>query len=170
MLSGAAGASAEGLGQTSPRVGLWLGTSLSTNLGEQRISPAARVVVSHGKFESAFVFDKSAKVESGAGWLARGRFDVGESVFGGVGFTHRSGGTWTKNVVFARVGTRVRGLEMVLRQDLNSPNRVSILQLKPRHPMKLVANKRLSVEPMISIVRYDHGKVGSLLQLWVGLP
>src|SRR6185436_18525010 len=97
-------------------VAVFLGVSASHNLGEQAISPAARVTVTHGPLQAACVFDKSAKLESSGGFLARARVDAGRRVFVGIGFTHRDGGAWAKEVTWARVGWRPGPLELTLRR------------------------------------------------------
>jgi hypothetical protein len=155
--------------RTPTQAAVFLGVSASHNLGEQTISPAARVTVTHGPLEAAFVFDKSAKLESSGGFLARARIDAGRRVFVGIGFTHRDGGAWSKEVTWARLGWRSGPLEVALRRDLTSPNRVAILQVNPRDPVAVASASRFVVQPTFSLVRYNGGRYGTLVQVWVGL-
>jgi hypothetical protein len=109
-------------------------------------------------------FDRSAKVESGRGWLIDSSIDAGHRAFAGLGFTERNGGAWSKHVIFARAGMAIGPGRITLRRDLTSPNRVSALDLSYRQRV----GPRLTFEPCVSMLRYNQGSWGLVAQGFMG--
>lgn len=90
------------------------GVSSSHNMGEQGVAPVLVAEAKLGDFGAEAQFAKSAKVETGDGWLARGSVDYWDGPLSiGLGYTRRETSAWAKNVMWARASLRHGRLRLV---------------------------------------------------------
>jgi hypothetical protein len=119
----------------SDEVTLSVGGTASSGLGEGAYSPLARLSGSTGRLLLAGTFDYSHKVENGRGWIGGLDLELHATpwLIVGADYRHRNGGTWVKDVGFARAGLAAGQSAIVYRHELFTrsaqSNRVRALEL-----------------------------------------
>jgi len=89
----------------------------SQGMGEQTPALGASVGVSLPYVEQRAVFDTSDKQRGGFALRSTTQARLGLFV-GGLDFTYRNGGDWSKRVAWLRAGVKVRGAELVIRRQV----------------------------------------------------
>lgn len=127
------------------------GVTLSSGLGESPVSPDLRVQAESRSVRASAFFSPSDKISTGAGWILAGDLDVGlgGGVFGGAGLHHRSGGIWTKDSLWLRVGWQRSGWRALVRKDFTTFNRVGAGELTFFRTLGAVR-----VENTVALVRF----------------
>ena len=142
-----------------------VGLGFTSGMGER--TPAPEVGL---RLESAVVrveadWSGADKIESGAGYAARGAVDLRHRwVFAGVGYTYRDGGVWVKRASWLRAGVDLGPLSVIARAAVDSPNRERGVELRARTHVG-----RLLVETRVFAARHAQGTgYGSALLVGIG--
>ena len=108
------------------------GAGLTRGLGEQTApSPEAGLRYCGRHFSLEGGWYGAAKMESGAGWGARGAGELRWRGLGaGLAYSYRDGGAWTKQYPWARVSAGAGPLRLIGEAALGSYNRERRLELR----------------------------------------
>ena len=85
--------------------GVWVGGTLSHNLGEGRIAPWVSARAGSGRLRGSGEFELSRKTETGAGYRAMAGIEYHHGrLVGAVAGLNRNGGPWVKRSAWLRAG------------------------------------------------------------------
>jgi hypothetical protein len=130
------------------------GVDYSRGLGEQTSAFLGSVRHVAKTFEIEASGAKSAKLESGSGWLAALDADVYAGSHGliGLGWHHRDGGAWTKDRAELRAGVRGPRWRVTLGSLLSSRDRQSSAKYRALFPVG-----KFEAEFAAAVILYDQG-------------
>lgn len=100
------------------------GLVTTSGLGESGVAPQAQVELGVGRLRVEAVWSGANKVESGAGWLARGAAEVRFGPVGiGAAYSHRDGGGWTKSYPWVRASVGSPDVRLIVERAVGGYNR-----------------------------------------------
>lgn len=145
------------------------GIGSSTGVGEQAPFPVASLSTTAKHVLAEASWYGAHKIESGAGWGARGSAELRWKAIGlGASYTHRDGGAWTKQTWWLRTSLLAGPVRLVTETALTGYNHENKVEARVT-----VRAGALAIEPRAFVLAYKDSfqqpRLGYGLALYVGL-
>jgi hypothetical protein len=141
-----------------------VGIGATAGMGEQGLAPEAALTYASRHVAVEGYWYGAAKLESGAGWGARGAAEARWRGLGaGLAYSYRDGGAWVKQFPWARVSAGAGQVRVIGEVALGSYNRERKVEVRVT-----ARSRRVVMEPRFFVTRHLQG-VGWGAALFVGL-